>query len=75
MDSLAVAFGPCQQGEYTYARQLWGEIPDDSLTIVDRGFQASNVLHPLHQAGANRDFLVRARPDTRAKWSANHPNR
>jgi hypothetical protein len=43
----AVAFGPCKHGEHTYARQLWGEIPDNSLTIVDRGFQASNVLHPL----------------------------
>jgi hypothetical protein len=60
----AVAFGPCKHGEHTYARQLWGEIPDDSLTIVDRGFQASNVLHPLHQGGANRHFLVRARSDT-----------
>jgi hypothetical protein len=31
---------------------------------VDRGFQASNVLHPLHQGGSNRHFLVRARSDT-----------
>ena len=43
----AVAFGPCKHGEHSYARQLWDDIPDDSLTIVDRGFQASNVLHPL----------------------------
>jgi len=60
----AVAFGPCKHGEHTYARQLWDEIPDNSLTIVDRGFQASNVLHRLHQGGANRHFLVRARSDT-----------
>jgi|GEM_PF-5120546 len=40
----AVVFGPCKHGEHTYARQLRDEIPDDSLTIVDRGFQASSVL-------------------------------
>ncbi len=31
---------------------------------MDRRFQASNVLHPLRQGGANRHFLVCTRSDT-----------
>ncbi len=63
----SVRFGPFTAGEHTYARELWGDIPDDSLTILDRGFQASNVLFPLHAAGRNRHWLVRARSDTNGK--------
>lgn len=28
------AFGPCGNGEYHYAAQLWDAIPDDSLCIA-----------------------------------------
>jgi hypothetical protein len=60
-------FGPFTAGEHTYARELWADVPDDSLTIVDRGFQASNVLFPLHAGGHNRHWLVRVRSDTNGK--------
>lgn len=63
----AVRFGPFAAGEHTYARELWAEIPDDSLTILDRGFQASNILIPLQEGGRNRHWLVRVRADTKEK--------
>jgi hypothetical protein len=63
----AVRFGPWSQGEQNHARDLWDEIPDDSLTILDRGYQASNILEPLRRGGTNRHWLVRARSDTNGK--------
>ena len=43
----AVAFGPYETGEITYAVNLWSSVPRDSLTIVDRGFLSARILIPL----------------------------
>ena len=61
----AAAFGPYTAGEYTYADRLWDAVPNDSLTIVDRGFLAAGPLLALARAGANRHWLVRAKRNTR----------
>jgi hypothetical protein len=63
----AVRFGPFAAGEHHYARELWADIPDDTLTVLDRGFQAWNVLVPLREGGHNRHWLMRARKDTNGK--------
>lgn len=60
----AASFGPYTVGEGTLASQLWSEVPDDSLCIVDRNFLAANVLTPLARDGANRHWLVRAKKST-----------
>lgn len=61
----AAAFGPHAAGEYTYAAPLWAAVPNDSLTIVDRGFLAAAPLLALAGAGTNRHWLVRAKRNTR----------
>lgn len=53
-------------GETTLARQVWGEIPEDSLTIVDRNFLVKKDLIGLETDG-NRHWLSRTKSTTR--WS------
>lgn len=56
-----VRFGPYGTGEVTNARELWSEIPEDSLVVVDRGFQSAAVLIPIARDVPNRHWLIRAR--------------
>lgn len=61
----AVAFGPYETGEITYAVNLWSSVPRDSLTIVDRGFLSARILIPLTRDGENRHWLTRAKKNSR----------
>ena len=61
----AARFGPYDQGELAYASELWNEIPDHSLAIVDRGFLAAGWLIPFAAAGQSRHWLTRAKKRTR----------
>jgi hypothetical protein len=63
-----VSFGPYTESEYTYAADLWPCVPDDSLTVVDRGFFAAAVLIPLTREGKNRHFLIRAKKNNYQRW-------
>lgn len=54
-------FGPYENGEYTYAQDLWPAIPDDSLTIVDKNFFSAQVLLTLWREGRNRHWLLPAK--------------
>ena len=64
---LATAqFGPFAVGEHELCEALWPEIPDESLTIMDRNFQAAYVFWELQHHGAQRHWLVRAKAKT--KW-------
>ncbi len=60
----AARFGPYTRGEHSYANELWSELPDQSLTVVDRNFLAANVLIPLSRAGRERHWLIRAKKNT-----------
>jgi hypothetical protein len=62
---VAAEFGPWSAGEHTYARPLWAAVPNDSLTVVDRGFLAAGPLLALSGGGENRHWLVRAKANTR----------
>ena len=48
-----VAFGACsgkKTGEHTLAKELWPQVPDRSLLIVDRGlidYGSSSISAPL----------------------------
>src|SRR5579872_3296970 len=64
---VAANFGPYDD-ERKYARELWRQVPDDSLLIVDRNFLAANILLPLTLGGTNRNWLTSA--TTRTKWKA-----
>ncbi len=59
----AARFGAYRRGETTLAEELWSEIPDDSLTLVDRAFVYPALLNGLCCSGRNRHWLVRPRAD------------
>jgi len=63
----AVRFGDYRTGELTLASELWNELPDDSLTVVDRGFLAADLLTSLTASGSNKQWLTRAKSTTRLR--------
>jgi hypothetical protein len=60
-----VSIGKWSQGEVTLASELWDHVPDDSLTIVDRGFLAFHIILYVLSNGTNRHFLCRAKSNTK----------
>lgn len=60
------AFGPYDINEMLYARQMLAGIPDDSLTVFDKGFLSADILCTLTSAGSNRHFVIPAKAN--AKW-------
>lgn len=57
----AVAFGPAATDERVYAQTLWPQVPDHSLTVVDRNFLGAPHLLALTRQGQERHWLVRAK--------------
>ena len=69
-----VAFGPCRgkkTGECTLAQELWPQLPEKSLTIIDRGFLDYGLFYRLShdEQGqvTNRHWLVRTKKNQRWK--------
>jgi hypothetical protein len=62
----AIRFADYGTGETTLAREVWREIPENSLTIVDRNFLVKKDLIHLETDG-NRHWLSRTKTNTR--WS------
>ena len=60
-------FGRYDISETTHAHSLLESIPDDSLTVFDRGFLSAQLLCNLVNHGTNRHFLVPAKSNT--KWT------
>jgi hypothetical protein len=63
----ALRFADYRTGEVTLADELWRELPDNSLTIVDRNFLIADHLNSLVRSGENRHWLTRAKSTTRLK--------
>lgn len=61
----SAAFGAYDNGEHSYAAQLWPAVADDSLTILDKGFLAAGVLIPLARDGHRRHWLIPAKSNSR----------
>ena len=59
-------FGPYSTSEIMSAHELLASVPDDSLTVIDRGFFSAQLLCNLVAAGRNRHFLIPAKSNT--KW-------
>lgn len=57
----AFRFADYLTGEVTLANELWREVPDRSLTLVDRGAPLPSLVQ-LRACGEERHFV------TRAKW-------
>jgi hypothetical protein len=52
--------------ELEHAKGLRSSIPDDSLTVLDRGFLAAPMLMGIQTDGQNRHWLTRAKSNS--KW-------
>lgn len=63
----AVQFGPYGLSEHELCEPLWQQVPDESLTILDRNFQAAYVFAELQREGAQRHWLIRAKANS--KWT------
>lgn len=61
---LAARFGPYGEHEMSLAKGLREAIPNQSLTIFDRGFLAAELLHNLVNTGSERHFLIPAKANT-----------
>jgi hypothetical protein len=62
----AFRFAEYGVGEVTLARELWNEVPEKSLVIVDRNFLVKKDLIHLETSG-DRHWLSRAKSNT--KWA------
>ncbi|WP_163930806.1 IS4 family transposase [Paraferrimonas sp. SM1919] len=52
------AFGPVTNSEISYAGQLVGSAPEDSLTLFDRGFMSAELFESWRGAGADTHWLT-----------------
>lgn len=59
-------FADYRTGETTLARDIWREVPEDSLVIIDRNFLVKKDLIHLETSG-NRHWLSRTKKNT--KWA------
>jgi hypothetical protein len=59
----AFRFADYGTGETTLAREMWAEVPERSLTIVDRNFLVAQDLIHLEYSG-DRHWLCRAKSNT-----------
>ncbi len=61
----SAAFGPYGTNEMLYAKQLITDVPNESLTVFDRGFLSAEILYALTQHGTDRHFIIPAKSNTR----------
>ena len=61
----AAVGGYATTSEMGLAPGLCRQVPDDSLTILDRNFVTPTILHPLERDGRNRHWLTRAKSTTK----------
>ncbi|WP_244219431.1 IS4 family transposase [Corallococcus interemptor] len=57
----AVRFGAYATGEVTLAAELWSQLPENSVVIVDHNFTAVRDLMEISSGAKNRHWLVRAK--------------
>ncbi|QVN18278.1 IS4 family transposase [Burkholderia pyrrocinia] len=60
-----INFGVYDTNEMVYAQDLLPQIPDNSLTVFDKGFLAARILCGVTMNGRNRHFLIPAKSHTR----------
>jgi hypothetical protein len=63
----AAAIGGYWQGEVSLAEPLRDEIPDDSLTAVDRGFFGAPTLLGITRGGKNRHWVTRKKKNLKMR--------
>jgi hypothetical protein len=64
-----INFGRYDTNEMVYAKRLLPQIPQDSLTVFDKGFLAAEIPCGLTMGGRNRHFLIPAKSNS--CWEVN----
>ncbi|KAE8753340.1 IS4 family transposase [Paraburkholderia madseniana] len=59
-----INFGRYDTNEMVYAKGLLPQIPEDSLTVFDKGFLSAEILCGLTMGGRNRHFLIPAKSNS-----------
>ncbi|MBH0005019.1 MULTISPECIES: IS4 family transposase [unclassified Pseudoalteromonas] len=59
-----VAFGPSYQGEVNYAKQLFGHVSDNSLTIFDRCYLSAELLINWRKQHPQSHWMVPIKSNT-----------
>ena len=62
---LAAEFGPFALSEKALTLQLLDEIPDQSLTVLDKGFMSAELMGKLRRGGQERHYIVPAKSNQR----------
>ncbi|WP_175425684.1 IS4 family transposase [Trinickia violacea] len=60
-----VEFGPYDVNEMISARELMPRVPENSITVFDKGFLSAQLLCSLVAGGENRHFIIPAKSNTR----------
>jgi hypothetical protein len=64
---LMAQLGSLETGELTLARPFWEQLPDASVTNVDRGFLSYAVFYYIQSEGTQRHWITRAKKGLRWK--------
>lgn len=59
------SFGPYNINEMIWARELIPRVPENSITVFDKGFLSAQLLCNLVSGGKNRHFIIPARSNLR----------
>jgi Insertion element 4 transposase N-terminal/Transposase DDE domain len=60
-------FADYATGETSLAKELWRELPGNSLTIADRNYLVADELCAIENGGGNRHWLTRAKKITKLR--------
>lgn len=73
---IAAAIGPKEEAEAVLAQQLWSQLPEKSLLLMDRYHGVAKRLVELRQAqpGGRREFLVRVKEALKAQVLEVYPD-
>lgn len=55
----SMVVGSYSEGELTLARRLWDRVPENSLTVLDRGFVCWGAIQALSEGGRNKHLVVK----------------
>jgi hypothetical protein len=63
----AAAFGASSDSEVKLAETIWPTLPENSITIVDRGFISYKVFHDIQSGAGNRHWLTRSKSNLKTR--------
>lgn len=64
---VAARMSEYRTGEMPLAEDFWEELPDNSLSILDRGFLSSSALTRLRRSGTNKQWMIPAKSTTQLR--------